>query len=281
MCERRTISEGRSFSSRAETSAPRSASRSFGSSTCWTCQPCASNREADRRRPVDRDVVVVVDVDQAAEAEVARDRRGLLRDALHQVAVRADGVDPRVDDGVSRPVPALREERLRDREPDAVPEALPERPRRRLDARRVVELGMAGRPRPPLAELLQVVERQVVAREVEGDVLEDARVPGREDEPVAPGPFRLGRIVSHLLGVEQVRDGGERHRRARVAGVRLLHRVHREHADGVDREADGVGRGAHPANTTPREGFATRQRPRPGGGSRRGGGSDRRPRAVP
>ena len=144
---RRCASAGRSAtaapsSARAAANAARSASRSFGSSTCWTCQPYASNRlplssrdEADRRRAVDRDVVVVVDVDEAAEPELAGDRRGLLRDALHQVAVGADRVDPRVDDRVARPVPAVGEEALRDREPDAVREALPERPRRRLDAR--------------------------------------------------------------------------------------------------------------------------------------------------
>ena len=47
-------------------------------------------REGQRGRAVDRDVVVVVDVDERAEAEVARDRRCLLRDAFHQVAVGAD-----------------------------------------------------------------------------------------------------------------------------------------------------------------------------------------------
>ena len=68
--------------------AARSASRSFASATCWTCQPCASKRfalvlgERDRRRAVDRDVVVVVEVDELAEAVRARRatrprRRGL------------------------------------------------------------------------------------------------------------------------------------------------------------------------------------------------------------
>ena len=59
-------------------------------------------RERERRRAVDRDVVVVVDVDEPAEPEVAGDRRGLLGDALHHVAVGADRVDPRVDDLVVR-----------------------------------------------------------------------------------------------------------------------------------------------------------------------------------
>ena len=53
-------------------------------STDCTCQPCASKRFAlssvvkrERGRAVDRDVVVVVEVDELAEAEVAGDRRRL------------------------------------------------------------------------------------------------------------------------------------------------------------------------------------------------------------
>ena len=45
------------------------------------------------RRAVERDVVVVVEVDEAAEPELAGQRRGLGRHALHQVAVGDDRVD--------------------------------------------------------------------------------------------------------------------------------------------------------------------------------------------
>ena len=124
-------------------------------------------RERERGGAVDRDVVVVVDVDEPAEPEVAGDRRRLRAEALHHVAVGADRVDPRVDDLVVRPVVAVGEEALRDRHADAVREALAERAGRRLDARRVPVLGVTRRARAPLAELLQVVEREVVAREVE------------------------------------------------------------------------------------------------------------------
>ena len=197
-------------------------------------------REREGRRAVDRDVVVVVDVDEPTEAEVAGDRGGLLGDALHHVAVGADRVDPRVDDLVMRPVVAVGEEALRDRHPDAVREALAERPGRRLDAGGVAPLGVAGRPRAPLPELLQVVEREVVAREMERRVLEDARVTGGEDEAVAARPVRIGRVVAHHVAVEEVGDGRERHRRAGVPGVRLLHRIHRERANRVDRLGAGV-----------------------------------------
>ena len=75
---------------------------------------------------------------------------------------------------------------------DAVRESLPERPRRHLDAFGVAELRVARGRRLPLAEALQLLERQVVAGEVERRVLEDARMPGAEDEPVAVRPVRAG-----------------------------------------------------------------------------------------
>ena len=107
--------------------------------------------------------------------------------------------------------------------------------------------GCPGVLRPPLTELLQVVHREVVAGEVQRGVLQDAGVPGREHEAVAVGPGRVGWVVAHALAVEDVGDRRERHGGARVTGVGLLHRVHGEAADGVDRERLDVG-----GHTTPR-----------------------------
>ena len=208
--------------------------------------------ERDRRRPVDRDPVVVVEVDELPESELPGNRRGLVRDAFHHVAVAADAVDAVVDDLVVRSVVALGEKPLRDREADAVRETLAERSGRRLDPRRVMHLGMAGRLRAPLAELLEIVEREVVAGEMQRGVLEDARVARGEDEPVAVGPVRVRRAVIHHLGVEEIRERRERHRGAGMAGVRLLNRVHRERPDRVDREPLDVSlRHATPRSVAP------------------------------
>ena len=190
--------------------------------------------ERQRRGAVDGDVVVVVEVDELPEPELSRDRRRLVGDALHQVAVRADRIDVVVDDLVVRAVVALGEEPLRDGEADAVGEALAERTGRRLDPRRVMHLRVTRRERLPLAEALQLLEREVVAGQVQRRVLEDARVPGREDEAIAVRPLRIRRIDLHHLAVEEVRQRSERHRRAGMARVRLLHRIHRQRADGVD-----------------------------------------------
>jgi hypothetical protein len=205
--------------------------------------------EREARGALDRDAVVVVDQAELVQAEEARDRARLTRDALHDVAVGADRVGAVVHQRAAVAVVAHGQHGLRERHADGVSDALPERAGRDLDARdRVLalELGVPGRPGAPLPELLQVVEREVVAGEVQRRVLEDARVAGREHEAVAVGPVRIGRVVSHALAVEDIGDGRERHGGSRVAGVGLLDRVHGEAADGVDRELLDVGGHATP-----------------------------------
>ena len=134
--------------------------------------------EGDRGGAVDRDAVVVVADDQLAQAEVAGDRGRFLGDALHHVAVGADRVGVVVDELVAGPVEVLGEEALGHRHADRVGDALPERPGRDLDARHVAALGVAGRARAPLAEALQVLDRQVEAAQVGQRVLQHAGVPG-------------------------------------------------------------------------------------------------------
>jgi hypothetical protein len=192
--------------------------------------------ERDRRRAVDRDVVVVVAERQLAEPEVAGDRSRFLADPLHQVAIGADRVRAVVDELVPWAVEALREETLGERETDGVADALPERTGRHLDARRVAALRVPGRTRAPLAELLQIVERQVVAAQVKQRVLQHARVPRAEHEAVAIGPVRVVRVRLEEALEQRVAERRERHRRAGVTRVGLLHGVHRQPTDRVNRQ---------------------------------------------
>ena len=99
---------------------------------------------------VDRDVVVVVDVDEPTEAEVPGERRRFVAHALLEVAVAADtnmwwsvdlGAEPRAEVG------------LGETDADAVGEALAERPGGDLDAGGVPVLGVTGGARAPLAEV--------------------------------------------------------------------------------------------------------------------------------
>ena len=112
--------------------------------------------------------------------------------------------------GVVGPVELGRQPPLGDGHPDGVGEALAERAGRRLDAGRQAVLGMARRPRAPLAERLEVVEVEVVARQVEERVEEHARVAGRQDEAVAVRP----------VGRPSVRGAGSASRARRPSAPR-------------------------------------------------------------
>src|SRR5215471_124224 len=57
----------------------------------------------------------------------------------------------------------------------------------------------------------------------------------REHEPIAVGPDRVLRIEAHDAIPECVHQWRERHRRAGMARLRLLDRIHREGTNGIDR----------------------------------------------
>ena len=192
--------------------------------------------EGLRGRAVERDVVVVVEIHELAELQVPGQRTRLTRDALHQVAVGHQAERPVVDDLVARPVVPGGEKPLGDRHADRVGGALAERARRRLDARRQVRLGVARRPAAPLAEGLEVVERQVVARQVQKAVEQHAAVSGRQDEPVPVGPVRIAGIVLEMALPEHVGHRGGPEGKARMSRVGLLNRVDGKGADRVHAE---------------------------------------------
>ena len=73
-------------------------------------------------------------------------------------------------------------------------------------------------------------------------------VPGREDEPVAAEPRRVGRVVPHHALVQQVGQRRQADRRAGMSVAHLLDGVGGQHAHGVDGAAIEVGpleRGVH------------------------------------
>ena len=59
-------------------------------------------------------------------------------------------------------------------------------------------------------------------------------VPVREHETVAVGPDRIFRIEAQIMLPHRIGDGRQRHGRAGMAGVGLLHGIHGESANGVD-----------------------------------------------
>ena len=190
--------------------------------------------EGDVRAAFDRDAVAVVEDDELRQAERAGEREGLGRDALHHAAVAAKRERVVVDDVIARLVERRGEMRLGHRHADGHAHAGAKRPRRRFDARRVAVLRMARRQRAVLTELLHVIHGQSVAIEMEQRIQQRRAVAAREDEAVAVRPLRILRVVVHVVRPELIGHRRRAERQARVAGVRFLDRVRREHADGVD-----------------------------------------------
>jgi hypothetical protein len=193
--------------------------------------------EGDVGVVLDRDPVVVVDQDQVAQPLGAGQRRGLAADALLQVAVRGEAPDVVVEQALALGGVGVEQAPLAaggHRHTDRVAHALAERAGGGLDARGVPVLGVAGGPRAPGAQRLQVLELQAVAGEEELDVEGQAGVAHREHEPVPAQPVRVGGVVPQPFVEQQVGGGRHAHRRPRVAVADLLDGVHREHPDRVD-----------------------------------------------
>ena len=197
-------------------------------------------RHVDAGREGDR--VVVVEADQLAELQVARERRRFRRDAFHQIAVAGDNPGSVVNDGVARAVVARGKVRFGDGHADRVRETLAERAGRDLDAGSVAALGMARRLAAPLTKLLDVVEREVVAGDMEQAVQEGRSVPCGEHEAVAIRPKRVLRVVLQLSVPERVSHRRSTERQAGMAAVGLLDHVDGQEAEGIDAKLiEGIG----------------------------------------
>ena len=99
---------------------------------------------------------------------------------------------------------------------------------------------MAGRLAVQLTESLQIVDRKVVAGEVQQSVLQHRAMAVRKDEAVAAGPLRIRRIETKVTRPEGRRDIGHAHGHARVTGLGFLDGVH---AEGTDRVGHHLSRG--------------------------------------
>ena len=166
--------------------------------------------------------------------QVAGQRRGLGGHAFHQVAVADKGPGAVVDRHMSALVVARRQMRFGNRHADGIGHALAQRAGGDLDTRCVAALRMPGCLAAPLPELFQVVQRQVIAGDMQQAVEQGTAMPGRQHEAVAVGPQGVGRMVLQMAGPQRIRHGGRAQRQARVPAVGMLHHVNRQKAQGVD-----------------------------------------------
>src|SRR5574340_1299986 len=123
-------------------------------------------------------------------------QRGCLRgDAFHQVAVADDRIGGVVDDLETGTVVTRRHLRFANRHAHRIGKPLPQRAGGGLYAWRMPPFGMPRCLAAPLAEIPDVVQRQVVTGEMQQAVEQHRTVPGREYEAVTVEPARITRIV--------------------------------------------------------------------------------------
>ena len=84
-----------------------------------------------------------------------------------------------------------------------------------------------------LPEVPQLLHRQVVAGQMQQRVLQHRAVAVGKHEAVAIEPVRIGRVVRKVPTPQRDRNLRHAHRHAGMAGVGLLHRIHRQRANGV------------------------------------------------
>ena len=188
--------------------------------------------EREAGRSVDRDLVVVIHVDQVAQAQVSGQRCGLGRDAFHQIAVATNAVDEVAAGATAATKPGARHAR-RQRHANTVREALSQRSGRNLDTGRVTVFRVARRLGAELAEAGQVVEGEIVAVEVEQRVQQHRGVTVRQHETIPKRPLRIARIKAQVLVPDFEGDARQPHRSAGVAGARPFDGVHGQEANGV------------------------------------------------
>lgn len=190
---------------------------------------------------VDGDTVVVVEGNQVTQLQVAGERARLGGDTLHHTPITEEGVGVAVGDLVVWLVVLGAEVFLRNGQSDGVGDTLAQRTRGDVDARRL-GLRVARCLGVQLSELLQVVDGDWVAQEVEHHVQERNGVTVRQHETVSVDPFRV-LWVGLQLRKQNVCCRSHAHRGARVARVGLGDGVDCKHSDGVDCLGGEVGHG--------------------------------------
>ena len=183
-------------------------------------------------RGIERDVVRIVNEDQVVELLVAGEGDGFQCDAFLHATVTGEGDDMVVEDRMLGGVEAGLGHFAGEGETDGVGDTLDERASRALDAGRLMKLRVAGSLGVQLAEVLHLIDREVVAAKVQPAVQEHRAVAGGEHEAVAVEPAGLGGIVREGVAVKGRADLGRAEREAQMPGRALV--------DGINGEATGL-----------------------------------------
>ncbi|MCY1354613.1 hypothetical protein D9M69_409980 [compost metagenome] len=182
---------------------------------------------------VDGDAVVVVEGDQLVQALGAGQGADFMGNAFHHAAIAEEHVGVVVDDVVAITVELRSQGLFGDGEADGVGEALTQRAGGGFHAGGVAVFRVARGAAAQLAEVLQVLDAEVVAGQVQQRVVQHRAVAVGQHEAVAVGPLGVVRVVLQVIPPEHFGDIGHSHGGAGVAAVGFLHRIHAQGTDGI------------------------------------------------
>jgi len=154
-----------------------------------------------------------------------------MRDTFHHATITQKHVGIVIDDLVARLVEFRRQQLFRHRHSHCIGDTLAERAGGGFNTRRVAVFGMTRGLGMHLAETLQLIHGQIVTRQMQQRVDQHRAVSVRQHEAIAVSPLRVSRVVTQMAVPQYIGDLSHAHRRAGMTRIRLLHSIHRQHAN--------------------------------------------------
>ena len=179
---------------------------------------------------LDGNPVAVVERDELAQLHRGGQRRGLGLNALHHAAIAHKHIGIIIHHGIALAVEDGGKVALRHGHAHRHGHALAQRPGGGLNADRVAKLRMARGFAAPLAELLDVLDGQAVAKQVQERILQHGCMPRAQHKAVAGLPVGVFGVVLHLLP-QRVGHGCGTDRQTGMSAVGLLHRFRNKNTD--------------------------------------------------
>ncbi len=156
-----------------------------------------------------------------------------MRDAFHEAAIAQKNIGVVINNLVARAIKFVRQQLFSECHAYRIGHALPQRSSSRFHAGRITKFRVAGRFAMQLAKLFQIIQRNVISREVQQGIQQHGCMPVGQHEAVAPRPMRIRRIVAQITSPKNFGNIRHAHGRARMAGIRFLHGVHRQRANRI------------------------------------------------
>ncbi|VYU76966.1 Uncharacterised protein [Klebsiella oxytoca] len=156
-----------------------------------------------------------------------------MRDTFHHAAVAHERISEVVNNVVARAVELRRQGFLRNRHPHRIRNALPQRSGSGFHTRGVAHFRVARGSGVQLAETLQIVQRNIVARQMQQAVNQHRAVTVGQHEAVAVSPGRVLRVMVQEITPQDFGNISHTHWGTRVTGIRFLYTINRKHAQSI------------------------------------------------